>query len=194
VISKIKQSFPDKRENYYHDRVRQHGQRYRQFHLPSVQVLLNLIYTYDVTATHLARRIGGYGLSLSAFNLLMILTRGGSRGCPLSEIGELMLVSKANITGLVDCLERKGLVERVADRHDRRVRVARITKVGEALLESLLPDHYSELRTICSGLSNLEKNQLYSLLTKLRHSVQASLDNNLEASQRRQQEPPSQVR
>jgi MarR family transcriptional regulator, 2-MHQ and catechol-resistance regulon repressor len=166
----------DKREEYYRDRVRQHGQRYQQFHLPSVQVVLDLAYTYDVAATHLARTVSGHELSLSAFNVLMILSRSVSKQCPLHEIGELLLVSRANVTGLVDCLERKGLVERLVDEHDRRVRMARITRAGEALLRSLLPRHYSELKRICSRLSNTEKSTLSDLLTKLRHSVQCSLE------------------
>ena len=177
MTPKPKQTATDKREIYYRDRVRQHGQRYRQFHLPSVEVLLNLAYTYDVTATHLARAIGKHGLSLSSFNLLMILSRNGGEGCPLYEIGELLLVSRANVTGLVDSLERKGLVERVADKRDRRVRVARITKAGGTLLESLLPEHYLDLRKICSRLNTAEKASLGDLLTKLRNSVQFSLDN-----------------
>jgi MarR family 2-MHQ and catechol resistance regulon transcriptional repressor len=165
----------DKRERYYQDRVREHGRRYSEFHLPSVEVLLNLVYTYDVTASHLARRLAEHGLSLSAFNLLMILSRSADHGCPLYEIGELLLVSRANITGLMDCLERKGLVERVSDKRDRRVRVATITQKGGALLESLLPSHYSEVRLICSRLSNAEKSELRALLTKLRQSVQSRL-------------------
>jgi DNA-binding MarR family transcriptional regulator len=172
VRNRAAQGEIDKREHYYRDRVRQHGQRYHQFHLPSVQVLLNLVYTYDVTATHLSRRIGEYGLSLSAFNLLMILSRGGNEGCALHEIGDLLLVSRANITGLMDCLERRALVVRVSDKRDRRVRVARITEKGMALLESLLPAHYSEVRTMCSGLSDKEKKQLHNLLSKLRQSIQ----------------------
>jgi MarR family 2-MHQ and catechol resistance regulon transcriptional repressor len=173
MTSKAKQPQVDKRERYYNDRVREHGQRYPEFHLPSVQVLLNLVYTYDVTATRLARGLGEHGLSLSAFNLLMILSRSASGGCPLYEIGELLLVSRANITGLMDCLERKALVERAADNRDRRVRVARITRKGQALLELLLPGHYSDVKVACSGLSNSEKGQLHALLTKLRLSVQS---------------------
>jgi MarR family 2-MHQ and catechol resistance regulon transcriptional repressor len=164
----------DKREEYYRDRVRQHGQRYQQFHLPSVQVVLNLVYTYDVAVTRLAQSVSEHELSLSAFNVLMILSRSVGKQCPLYEIGELLLVSRANVTGLMDCLERKGLVERLVDEYDRRVRMARITRAGEALLRSVLPGHYSELKRICSRLSNTEKSILSGLLTKLRHSVQSS--------------------
>jgi DNA-binding MarR family transcriptional regulator len=174
----------DKREHYYRGRVREHGQRYPQFHLPSVQVLLDLVYTYDVTASHLTRRLAAHGLSLSGFNLLMILSRSGNEGCPLHEIGDLLLVSRANITGLMDCLERKALVQRASDLHDRRVCIARITQEGEALLESLLPDHYSELRMICSGLNNTEKTQLHTLLAKLRHSLQSWLAGQVPAKRR----------
>jgi len=171
---RLAQPGADKREEYYRDRVRQHGQRFQQFHLPSVQVFLDLVYTYDVAVTRLARNVSKHELSLSAFNVLMILSRSASKQCPLFEIGELLLVSRANVTGLVDCLERKGLVERLVDDYDRRVRMARITRAGEALLRSLLPRHYSELKRICSRLSNTEKSTLSGLLTKLRHSVQSS--------------------
>ena len=171
-----KQAQVDKRERYYRERVRHHGRRYRAFHRPSVELLLNLLYTYDVTASHFARRIGRHGLSISAFNALMILNQGDRKGCPLHELGELLLVSRANITGLVDSLARKGLVERAGDEGDRRVRIARITKAGEALLDSILPDHYAEVREVSGGLSNKERAALRDLLTKLRYSVQRAIE------------------
>jgi MarR family 2-MHQ and catechol resistance regulon transcriptional repressor len=68
--------------------------------------------------------------------------------------------------------------------HDRRVCIARITQEGEALMESLLPDHYSELRMICSGLNNTEKTQLHTLLAKLRHSLQSWLAGQVPAKRR----------
>jgi MarR family 2-MHQ and catechol resistance regulon transcriptional repressor len=171
---KIKDKEPDDRGHYYRHRMRKHGQRYREFHWPSSMLLFDLAYTYDITAARMSRELGSVGLSLSAFNMLMILHRSEGRGCPLHELSELMIVSRANITGLVDCLEQKGLVERVMDENDRRVRVARITKAGEKLLESFLPSHFTSVRDMCSGLTNLEKSTLSRLLAKFRRSVMAS--------------------
>src|SRR5437868_5109653 len=88
----------DQREHHYLGRMRQHSERYAEFHWPSVELLINLIYTCDIIQTQLARKIEAHKLSLGAFNALMILTRYESAGCPMHELGELLLVSRANIT------------------------------------------------------------------------------------------------
>src|SRR5437764_4287034 len=92
----------DKREQHYLGRVREHSGKYAEFDRTSVELLLNLVYTYDVIHSHLARKIESHGLSSGTFNVLTILSRYGAEGCQMSELGELLLVSRANITGLVD--------------------------------------------------------------------------------------------
>src|SRR3982750_3970443 len=96
----------DKREEHYLSRMGRHGERYAEFPRPSVELLVNLVYTCEVVESHLARRVEAHKLSLGAFNALMILSRFGAEGCPMHELGELLLVSRANVTGLVDSLER----------------------------------------------------------------------------------------
>ncbi len=80
-----------------------------------------------------------YGLSKSTLNILMLLRHGPADGMQLHDLGELLLVSRANITGLIDHLEEKGYVKRVVDAGDRRARYARITKKAEALLDRIHP-------------------------------------------------------
>lgn len=165
-------SVVDKREQHYLDRMKHHNRSYSEFHWPSVELLINLFYTHEVVYTRLARKLEREGVSTAAFNVLMILSRHGEGGCPMHELGELLLVSRANVTGLVDCLEERGMVERVASAEDRRVRLVRLTKAGEGLLESILPRHYGEVRAALHGLTNSEKADLSRLLTKMRHGVQ----------------------
>ncbi|MFL6255392.1 MAG: MarR family winged helix-turn-helix transcriptional regulator [Pyrinomonadaceae bacterium] len=164
----------DKREHHYLDRMRHHSRRYREFHRPSVELVVNLFYTYDVIYTRLARAVERERLSNTSFNVLMVLSRCGEGGCPMHELGELLFVSRANITGLVGCLEQRGLVERVPSAEDRRVRLVRLTEAGAGLLEEILPRHYGEVRATLRGLSVREKSDLSRLLTKLRHVVQGS--------------------
>lgn len=167
----------DKREAHYLHRMRHHNEHYTDFHWPSVELLLNLIYTCDVIQSHLARKIEAHKLSLGAFNVLMILSRYQDEGCPMHELGELLLVSRANVTGLIDCLEARGVVERVASESDRRVRLARLTKTGRKLLETILPSHYARVREMLRGVNNKDKAALSELLMKLRHNVLSSLQN-----------------
>ena len=164
----------DKREEHYLVRMRRHGERYAEFHRPSVELLINIIYTCELIESRVARRLEAHKLSLGAFNALMILSRFEAEGCPMHELGELLLVSRANVTGLVDCLERRGLVERAASAGDRRVRLVRLTRGGRRLLEKILPGHYARVREMLRGLSDREKAALSSLLARLRRNMLAT--------------------
>jgi MarR family 2-MHQ and catechol resistance regulon transcriptional repressor len=166
------ESIADKREHHYLDRMRHHSHNYPEFHRPSVELLVNLFYTYDVVSMRAAREAECAGLSTAAFNVMLILSRCGDEGCPMHELGDLLLVSRANVTGLIASLERRGLVERTVHAEDRRVRLVRLTKAGGALLQGILPRHYCEVRGALSVISDREKSELSRLLTKLRRGVQ----------------------
>jgi MarR family 2-MHQ and catechol resistance regulon transcriptional repressor len=114
-----------------------------------------------------------YGLSKSSLNILMLLRHGSDEGMQLHDLGELLLVSRANITGLIDHLEDKGYVKRLVDPQDRRARHARITQKGEALLDEFMPVHYRNLKGLLRGLSEDERETLVGLLKKVRTSMSA---------------------
>jgi len=100
----------------------------------------------------------------------------------LHDLGELLLVSRANITGLIDHLEGKELVKRIVDSHDRRARLARITKKGQALLDEFMPIHFRNIRTLLEGLTVEDKAALARLLKGLRASLAKNADALLPAS------------
>jgi MarR family 2-MHQ and catechol resistance regulon transcriptional repressor len=163
----------DRRESYYHDRVRESGPQYAGFDLTSAEIFLSLRYTQDVLQQTCGQYLGPYGLSKSSVNVLMLLRHGSVEGMQLHDLGELLLVSRANITGLIDHLEQKGYVTRVVDAQDRRARFARITKKGGELLDRFMPIHYQNIKTMLQGLSETEKSTLLRLLKKTRDSIGA---------------------
>ncbi|MFI6155618.1 MarR family winged helix-turn-helix transcriptional regulator [Kitasatospora sp. NPDC051170] len=91
---------------------------------------------------------GGRGLSAGALDVLARLSAAGGEGAERAEgaegagglsVGELARaagVSSRNVTGLVDTLERDGLVRRVQDREDRRSVRVLITGAGQEWLEA----------------------------------------------------------
>lgn len=163
----------DRRETYYHDRVRELGPRFQGFDLASVETALSLLYSYDVLLQVLGRSMAEYGLSKSSVNILMLLRHGPAEGMQLHDLGELLLVSRANITGLIDHLEEKGYVKRVVDAQDRRARYARITRKAEALIDEYMPVHYRRLKMLLQDLTEEEKGTLIRLLKKTRRSIYA---------------------
>jgi MarR family 2-MHQ and catechol resistance regulon transcriptional repressor len=107
-------------------------------------------------------------LSRSTFNILNIISRSEKKGCTHKELSELLLVSRANVTGLVDGLMRRHLVEQVNTPEDRRLRIVKLTKKGKVLLNSVVPVYYLEIRKLASSLSNAERDKLNRMLAKLR--------------------------
>ena len=161
----------DPRLEYYWTKVHEFGRKYEKFNWPSVEILLNFISTYDMLMGHFSKRMSAYNLSPAMFNVLMILSRGSEKKFKQHDISELLLVSRANVTGLVKTLIRKRLVKREADPKDRRAWLVKITKKGKDLLEAYLPRHYKEIYRIFSGFKASEKKELSRLFYKLKNGV-----------------------
>lgn len=159
---------PDRRESFYQNKFGEISELYPGFEESSARVMINLIYTYDVVSTWAQKFLCGYGLAKSSFNILMILRHGPPEGMLLHDLGELLLMSRANVTGLMDHLEEKGMVKRVVDLSDRRGRLARITRKGEALLDEVAPRHFQRIADRLRDFSVEERETLVDLLTKLR--------------------------
>jgi DNA-binding MarR family transcriptional regulator len=67
----------------------------------------------------------------------MTLLRVGGDTVPTKDIARHLHCDPSNATGLVDQLERRGLVRRTTPPHDRRVRAVEATEQGAAVLADL---------------------------------------------------------
>lgn len=129
---------------------------------------------YGVLRTHAAlspfieRGLRELNLTGAQLNALLVLRDAGQEGLPLSEIGRRLVVTKANVTGLIDRLEREELVRRDTREEDRRVTLARLTNKGEALLETALPRRERLLGELLDFLTEEEMEQAIGLLSRIR--------------------------
>ncbi|MFF5567064.1 MarR family winged helix-turn-helix transcriptional regulator [Streptomyces sp. NPDC012623] len=114
-----------------------------------------------------ARGAEGRGLSAGALDLLVRLSAAPDDGISIGELAQAAGVSSRNVTGLVDTLERDGLVERVADRRDRRSVLARITPAGLAWMESFRRPTQVAMAAVFRGFSPAELTQLRHLCLRL---------------------------
>lgn len=161
------------RHSFYNSLLREEGPRHEGFDFSSSRVVLDLALTYDALHQILSRYMGDFGLSKSTYNVLMLLRNGPVEGMQLHDLGEMLVVSRANITGLIDSLEDRGCVKRSVDVNDRRVRYAKITPAGEKLLDDFAPVHFTNLGILMQELTVEEKGLLAKLLGKTRHSLAA---------------------
>lgn len=98
----------------------------------------------------------------------VIFTLGNTDALTFKEIGERTLITKGTLTGVIDRLERKGLLERVSCSVDRRCTRATLTAKGTALFERQFPRQIEHLRARFNRLDKAKKRQAVESLKKIR--------------------------
>ncbi len=93
----------------------------------------------------------------------------------MSELSQAMLCDPSNITRVAGILERKGLITRQRDEHDRRVNRLQITAVGQSLITQLHLAHENYTRDRLTLLDNQEQADLQTLLQKLSDGLRQQL-------------------
>src|SRR2546428_1599088 len=92
-----------------------------------------------------------HGLTEGRMGVLFRLYRCGDT--PLGDLADNLESTPRNITGLVDHLERDGLVERVPDAEDRRSVRARLTEEGRKQIDGIWKEGLEHQFTLVEGLS-----------------------------------------
>ena len=77
------------------------------------------------------------GFTHSQFDI--IATLGNTPGMTCKELGEKTLITKGTLTGVLDRLEQKGLVQRDRGNDDRRQLFVKLTPDGEATFDDVFP-------------------------------------------------------
>ena len=109
--------------------------------------------------------------TLPRFDLLAQLDRAPD-GLTMSALSSHLMVTGANVTGLVDTLEGEGLVARAPNPRDRRSQLIRLTAKGRRAFDRMTPVHEQWIDAMMAGLSRAEMAELLRLLGALKVSVQ----------------------
>jgi DNA-binding MarR family transcriptional regulator len=138
----------------------------------ATEIFLHLLRAGDeafrIIESHLAR----HDITQGRFGVLMALwsncaADGGAAPLSPAEIAERTGVTRATITGLIDTLERAGLVTRTPHPEDRRMMCVALTSRGAALLSRIMPEHFRRMAWLMSPLSEGERKTFVRLLTKV---------------------------
>jgi DNA-binding MarR family transcriptional regulator len=103
-----------------------------------------------LTHQYMERWVEQHGLSEGRLQILIRLRYYGD--IPLGELADEMHVTPRNVTGLVDHLERHGLVERIPDQADRRSIRARLTPTGRELVDRLSRESVDRALALSEGI------------------------------------------
>jgi DNA-binding MarR family transcriptional regulator len=96
-------------------------------------------------------------------------------GLRQTDLSERLLIRPPSVTGVLDRLERAGLVTRVGSATDLRTKHVALTTKGRQLVERVLTGHQAQIESVMAGLRTGEQAELRRLLSQLRQHLEQFL-------------------
>ena len=134
-------------------------------YLRSIRLLAECMQLFEQASS---KRVRALGLTESQFDIIATLGNTPSMTC--KELGEKTLITKGTLTGVLERLEAKGLIQR--DRgEDRRQTFIKLSSAGEACFEQTFPEVVSQGRQAFSDYQNEDFEALETQLAKLKATL-----------------------
>jgi len=135
------------------------------------EALLSLVRTSALMQKLSDRFFSQFGLTDVQFNILMILKEAGDTGLSQQQLSEQLIVTKSNVVGLVDRLERSGYVRRMAHPSDRRFNQIVLTPRGAAIELKIENQYFSKVDKMMNALSTTQKKSVIQAMESIRQFI-----------------------
>jgi MarR family 2-MHQ and catechol resistance regulon transcriptional repressor len=136
----------------------------------AIKAYVTIRRSHDQVHRHVSKKLLQRGLSVPQYGVIRQLYDHES--LTLSELSELIFCGNSNLTGLIDRMEREGLVERINSKRDRRVKKVCLTEKGIELASKIIGDHRAFLHEMMMNcLSPDEQRTLVDMLTRVKDSI-----------------------
>ncbi len=126
-----------------------------------------------IETTVRARLHAQFATTLPRFDVLAALDAAG-QDLTMGALSARLMVTSGNVTGLVNGMEKDGLVRRHPHPADRRSTLIGMTETGRALFARMAPAHAEWIEQTMAGLDRAEAAQLWQALGQLKASVRGS--------------------
>ena len=129
--------------------------------------LRSLVSTYQAFEHYSAPDVKALGLTMTQFDV--IATLGNQPPMTCKELGEKTLVTKGTLTGVLERLQTKGILERRINPEDARSQMIGLTDNGQKLFEKVFPEHLEHLEQAFKNLSAEQLKQVEDSLNLLKN-------------------------
>lgn len=131
----------------------------------SLKLFVVLSRALESVEKQVIKDIKSHDMNLTEFAVMEFLYNKGEQ--PIQVIGKKVLLASSSITYVVDKLEKKSYLERIACPKDRRVIHGKLTDKGHELMDEIFPQHKTAMAEFFADLSKEEKEQSIELLRKI---------------------------
>jgi len=109
----------------------------------------------------LADTFAEFGLNIWEFDVLATLRRSGKPYCLApTELFSTLMITSGTMTHRMAQLEKRGLIERLANPDDARSKLVQLTQEGFELVDRAVTAHVANEERILEGLDHQQKAQL----------------------------------
>lgn len=147
------------------------AQRYPDLDPTANEAFMHLLRTGDLAFAAIEKFLTRSAISQGRFTVMMLLRRPWVETATPASLAEESGVTRATMTGLLDTLEKDGMIVRETDTRDRRTVHVRLTEQGRACIEGLIPGYFQGVSRILDPLSVPERKELVRLLQKLQEQL-----------------------
>lgn len=133
-----------------------------------IPLMQELAAAYQAFSLYDAEGLRKSGSGLTPSQARVIFAIGDTDGLTCKTIGDMTLITKGTLTGVIDRLEEKGLVERWSVEGDGRKTIVALTRRGNRIYQREYPKHVAFLKEKFDGLSAADRNKAAQLLEKIR--------------------------
>lgn len=142
---------------------------------PASRLVLSALRSAALLDRIVARSLTPFGLHHAQLNALMLLKKHGPRGIRPSVLGDLLCVSRPNVTKLLTRLKSRVLVEERPDPGDGRAVLAVITPAGEELADKAWDQLSRDLADVVDQMPGDTRVSLAALLDEFRAGLAGAL-------------------
>ena len=160
-----------------YEMLQEKARRYPDLDAGAVEATLVLLRVASDVLEGLSAHYARNGTSEGRNSVMMMLDHPTPpEGMSPSILADKLGVSRATITGLVDGLERDGLVSRQPNPEDRRAFHVQLTDKGGEFLLRTAPSLFRRVAGLMAHLDGAERRQLIDLLAKVARGQNAMRD------------------
>ncbi|MBT5072505.1 MAG: MarR family transcriptional regulator [Kordiimonadaceae bacterium] len=112
-----------------------------------------------------------FGQNISRFDVLSQLEREQENGLSVGELAGRLIASKGNITGLLDRMQKDGLLTKVAKEEDRRSYIINLSDKGRDLFNQMADNNATWIEEALQSIDLEHMQDFTQFLSKARTSL-----------------------
>ncbi len=139
---------------------------------PDFKIWLNTVRSYQKISRKLAELLRPIDITTAQLDILANLLRH-SEGLTQKALVDRLLVTKGNVSGLLERLVGRGLVERRVNPSDARSKMVHLTDLGQTVATQAVTIHRQFVDNLMEVLSDREKEELAEVMSRVEERIES---------------------